>query len=232
MTLSFYSSVFTQNEKDLSFGFDNDFYTKYVWRGLINYDQTVYQPSLWISYKNLGLAFFANINISEEENISNLNEMDVTLSYGNEFSVFGIESGVLYYYYPLDKESGELFFNLSATFKNIALSTNSNLDIIKYPGSFSNESGLTFSVDASENILYSLKLGLGISNSDFNKAYSGLDKFAINQFFLNQSLDYFLNDNFSITPKIEISMPVEKELKKINGEASILNFGLGISYQY
>ncbi|KPK25614.1 MAG: hypothetical protein AMK69_13845 [Nitrospira bacterium SG8_3] len=91
----------------------------YIWRGQeLSRDSIVVQPSMTVSYGGFSANLWANLDTEpytssdEEDDSSNWNETDLTLSYGRQFGPVGAELG--YIYYALDglDDSQEFFLSL------------------------------------------------------------------------------------------------------------------------
>ncbi|NIV67611.1 hypothetical protein GWN43_01985 [Candidatus Bathyarchaeota archaeon] len=67
--------------------------SQYVWRGLILSDKYVIQPTIDFSYGDFGANFWANIDSETDE----LNETDITASYGKSFDKLSVGVGYIYY---------------------------------------------------------------------------------------------------------------------------------------
>lgn len=107
------------NEERPSADFSVSALSAYIWRGQeLSRDSIVVQPSMTVSYSGFSANLWGNLDTEpytssdEEDDSSNWNETDLTLSYGRQFGPVGAELG--YAYYALDgiDDSQEFFLSL------------------------------------------------------------------------------------------------------------------------
>jgi hypothetical protein len=91
----------------------------YIWRGQeLSRDSIVVQPSMTISYSGFSANLWGNLDTEpytssdEEDDSSNWNETDWTLSYGKQFGPVGAELGYIYYALDGFDDSQEVFLSL------------------------------------------------------------------------------------------------------------------------
>jgi hypothetical protein len=90
----------------------------YIWRGQeLSRDSLVIQPSMTVSYRGFSANLWGNLDTEpytssdEEDDSSNWNETDWTLSYERQFGPVGAELGYIYYALEAD-DSQEVFLSL------------------------------------------------------------------------------------------------------------------------
>lgn len=93
--------------------------SKYVWRGYeLSDDSIVLQPSMTISYKDFSMNLWGNLDTDVDEvhgsndNESQFNETDWTLSYGKSFGSVSLEGGYIYYGLDGMDDSEELYLSV------------------------------------------------------------------------------------------------------------------------
>lgn len=225
----------SENNKLIHFGAYNDFYSKYIWRGIILTNGAVFQPGLWVSLQNLSLTVSANINIDKGEKESNLDEVDALLSYGFEFGKFQLEPGVQLYLYPIKGEgphTAEGYIKLAFQHKRLIIFTNHNIDFWNYKGSYYGEGGIGLENKLSKNISYSTSLKFAWSNRKFNESNYNISKQAMNLVAFSQSLIYHVNPNFSVTPILEIQSILDSDLRATYEQSTIFNLGISVAFEY
>jgi hypothetical protein len=91
----------------------------YIWRGQeLSRDSIVIQPSMTVSYSGFSANLWGNLDTEpytssgEEDDSSNWNETDWTLSYGRQFGPVGTEFGYIYYALDGVDDSQEFFLSL------------------------------------------------------------------------------------------------------------------------
>lgn len=90
----------------------------YIWRGQeLSRDSIVIQPSMTVGYKGFSANLWGNLDTdpysaSSNNNPSNFNETDFTLSYGREFGAVSAEIGYIYYALDAVDDSQEFYLSL------------------------------------------------------------------------------------------------------------------------
>ena len=90
----------------------------YIWRGQeLSHDSAVIQPSMTVSYMGFSANLWGNLDTDPYtrtgDNSGNLNETDLTLSYGKGFGPLSVEGGYIYYGLEgVDADSQEVFLSL------------------------------------------------------------------------------------------------------------------------
>lgn len=102
-------------EADLTTGF----YSQYIWRGwAYSKDSLVIQPSMTVSYKGFGVNLWGNLDTDQyaadsDEQKSNFNETDFTLSYDGSAGKIGYGTGFIYYGLDGVNDSQEMYITAS-----------------------------------------------------------------------------------------------------------------------
>ena len=97
--------------------------SKYVWRGYeLSDDSIVLQPSMTISYKNFSMNLWGNLDTDVDKgndpdpdfnnNQSQFNETDWTISYAESFGAVSLEGGYIYYGLDNADDSEELYLSI------------------------------------------------------------------------------------------------------------------------
>jgi hypothetical protein len=225
----------SDNNRLLSFGGNFDFYSKYVWRGIVLTDGAVFQPVAWISLGNLSLSLFTNINVDKGDKPSNLDEVDAQLNYGFEFGKFRLEPGVQLYLFPLEGDgpnTAEGYLKLSYHHKSLSIFTVNNIDFWNNIGSYYGEGGVGIDNKLAKYLIYSLSLKCSWSNAKFNEANYNISKQTLNLVSLSQSLTYNVNPYFSVTPVLEIQSILDPDLRATYEQSTIFNLGISITFEY
>lgn len=89
--------------------------SKYVWRGFeLSKDSLVVQPSITASYMGFGINLWGNLDTDQSEELfgedgANLNETDLTLSYGSSAGMVSYSAGYIYYGLEGAEDTQELY---------------------------------------------------------------------------------------------------------------------------
>jgi hypothetical protein len=193
-----------------------DILTDYVWRGqTLSGDDGVVQPSVGVTYGNLGANLWANYDIETDEQ----NETDLTLTYGLSKDKLSLEVGYIYYaldgtvspsvilYYDFDEGDGA--FLVASVGYSIGLADKVSLDL-----------GASASINLDNEIM-----GVDTDRDPFTDFYNGE---------VTASVSVPVGKNLSIEPKIAYSFPLSSDAEDVfeglpSGESDILYGGVGVS---
>jgi hypothetical protein len=202
-----------------------------VWRGqTLSGDDGVVQPSVGITYGNLGANLWANHDIETDEQ----NETDLTLTYGLSKDKLSLEVGYIYYALDGTDDTQEVYLSLAY---DIILSPSVILyyDFDEGDGAF-----LVASVGYSIGLADKVSLDLGASASiNLDNEIMGVDtdRDPFTDFYngeVTASVSVPVGKNLSIEPKIAYSFPLSSDAEDVfeglpSGESDILYGGVGVS---
>jgi len=123
------SDFFKEKEIDVSVSASMDYYSKYVWRGMLLDDDNVFQPGVEVAVENFTLGFWGSWDAESEDSRSS-DEIDGYVDYsfdlgflGTDFEKLGMSVGHTWYTFPeTDFNAQEYYIGLSLdTFLSPAL---------------------------------------------------------------------------------------------------------------
>ena len=209
--------------------------SKYVWRGYeLSDDSIVLQPSMTISYKDFSMNLWGNLDTDVDEahgandNLSQFNETDWTISYGKSFGPVSLEGGYIYYGLDSIDDSEELY--LSVGFDTILSPTfTAYREISHLPGwyfsfdishSFELPKEITLDIGGSVGYYYSddsdfvdiKDHGQVETSTKYNNFHNGL---------ISVALTIPVNEFCSISPMLAYSFPLtndaDNQIEATNG---------------
>lgn len=157
-------------------------YSKYVWRGMVNVDDYVLQPSVNLGVAGFTAGFWGNVDMTDinSDELADLDtswkftEIDWTLGYGMTLPFFEFGLGLIYYDFPQidDAETLELYLSAEA---NVLLSPSlviyQDLDAVKGGyWDFSVSHGFAL---GSTNTL-DIDAGVGLGSKSYFNGYFGM----------------------------------------------------------
>ncbi|MHC5182351.1 MAG: TorF family putative porin [Planctomycetota bacterium] len=176
---------FAQEEAEgsaFSFDVSADFFSKYVWRGIVVTDDWVFQPGASFTYGGLTAGVWGNVDMTDENGEEwEFIEYDYYVDYsGNLTDSLSYSLGYIYYKFPGLEDTYEFYGGLSYdTILSPSITWYYDADAVE--GSYV-AFGLGHSVDEiaklSDDISMGMDIGLNIGwgDSDYNDAYwSGAD---------------------------------------------------------
>ena len=205
------------------------FYTKYVWRGFEQSDDSmVIQPSLSVSYKGFGANLWASLDTDYyDTNSHSWYETDFTLSYDGAYEKLGYGVGWIYYSI-LGSDTQEFYGTLSYDVL-LAPSFTIYYDTDALAGDW--YANLSFGHSFMIADKYSLDLGLAFGYSD-NEVYS-----EFNDGLLSASMSFPVNEYISITPELYWSFALSSEASDAietgpSNEDSFVYGGISASFSF
>jgi hypothetical protein len=223
-----------KNSMDIHYGFSADVNSKYLWRGLTYSTGAVIQPSAYITINNFTAGICSNIEPGAK--INKFNETDIYFSYSYEFKKLKIEPSLLYYYYLGEDASpatGEFALKLSyPVYKELYIFTNHNADVMKYPGAYFGEGGLSIEHWFNDKLGINSSASFGWASNKFNQTYINKDKSSLSSFLFNISASYYPKSFLFIKTRIDSYSLLDEDLKLLSETNPVLNFGTSIGVEF
>lgn len=86
------STVFAEEDVDVSVELNADFFSKYIWRGQLLNDDPVFQPGISVGYKNLNMFIWGNMDLTNfNRQDDEITEIDYTLEYSDNLPIKGFD---------------------------------------------------------------------------------------------------------------------------------------------
>jgi uncharacterized protein (TIGR02001 family) len=218
------------------------FNSKYVWRGIVVVDDWVAQPSVTLSVGDFSFNVWADYMLTDQNNRKNeIDEVDLTASYGFTFGKFKVPVGVIRYTFPHSAapDTTELFTGVSYDWI-VTPSVLVYWDIDEAHGVYVLGS-LAYSLDLpalSKEFAWKLAVGasLGYGTSDNNKFYyAGTDKSGFTDYAAYVSLPVSIGKYFTITPQVVFTGLVDSDIKdnmKATQDENNIYFGVVFSASF
>jgi len=232
-------------EQTVKFGISADYYSKYIWRGQVLDNKSVFQPAVSASAYGFTGSLWGNMNLTNSDkivpdNAGEFSEFDWTLDYSS--AVPGVENlnfstGVIYYRFPnqVFRPTTEIYGGLSLS---VPLSPFIKLyhDIDEIDGSYVQFGvGHTFEkiYVVNDNCYCGLLLGasVGWGSKGYNHGYFGVDSAKLNDLTLTAGLPFCI-DSWIIRPSINYATMLADDIRQATDKSDNLWFGVGISTSF
>ena len=225
----------TEESMNVSFGFENDFVTRYIWHGL-NYNHgLIHQPTVWVTFNDFTFYSWGSFTQHEAENNIKNNEIDLAVQYSKQIDLLNIESSLTYIYALLEgaPATTEAYLKVGYQVFESELFSDLTVDVMEYTGSLSGSIGISKNFYESDNLCISGILSIGWANKLFNENYIGTNKNVkpFNYTSLSAEATYYIYENFYIKPHLEYCYLLSPVLKQISGN-SLENFGIGAGVEF
>jgi hypothetical protein len=244
--LTFGSTVLAAEEEAVKFGISLDYYSKYIWRGQVLSNKSVFQPAISASTYGFTGSIWGNMNLSNSDkivpdNAGEFSEFDWTLDYTNalpDANWLNYSVGVIYYRFPNQefKPTTEIYGGLSLN--NVPLSPSFKWfrDVDEIKGSyFQFGIGQTFEkvYVASEKCYCNLQLGAsyGWGNTPYDNGYFGINSGQSNDLTLTAGLPVCVG-SWTIRPSINYATMLADSIRQVTYKSDNLWWGIGASTSF
>jgi hypothetical protein len=243
---TFASAVLAADEQAVKFGISLDYYSKYIWRGQVLSNKSVFEPAISANAYGFTGSVWGNMNLSNSDkivpdNAGEFSEYDWTLDYTNALpGVEGINYsvGVIYYRFPnqIFKPTTEIYGGL--TLSNVPLTPSFKVyrDVDEADGSY-----LQLSVGhlfekiyvADEKCYCGLQLGASIAwaNKAYDDFYFGEDSGQFNDLTLSAGLPVCVG-YWTIRPSINYATMLADSIREVTYKSDNVWWGVGLSTSF
>lgn len=222
-------------EDKLAVDVRTDFFSKYIWRGMVLNEDPVWQSSVDVGYKQLTATLWGNLELTDiHDNKSQFTEVDYIIDWSDETRIkgMGYSVGVAHYTFPNTnlEDTTELYAGLSFNcFLNP--SVKANFDVDEADGTYL-QFGLSHSVEqiaklGNTPIGMEAKANLGWGSNSCNRYYCGVDGEHFNDLTLSLAFPIELPGNWSVVPGLNYATLVDRDIRRANADNH--NFFTGIS---
>lgn len=226
----FSSSVFAEgllDGIDISVSASQDFYTKYVWRGMLLDDDAVSQTELSISTHGLTLGYWGSSDMQAKDDLAS-EEQDFYIDYTYELEKLSLSLGYTHYHFPdgnAYSEEAYIGFALDS-FLSPSLTVYYDFGDVNNGGGEGRyvSLGLSHSFELSGEISLDLSSSFGYNDELFIDG-EGYD------IGLSAGLNLQLTENLSVSPNINYSLPFG-DLKEESIGNQEKQFYAGVSFAY
>jgi hypothetical protein len=211
------------NSQPLGVGMTFDYFSKYIWRGQALNDESVFQPSIYLSKYGFTAAIWGSMDMKNNlDNAGNFTEVDTSLDYtaalpGLDFLNFSV--GGIYYDFPNTDfdDTTEVYVGVSAPSWPLTPSFKVYRDVDEIKGNYYQFGvGHTFEKVAkfSEKCFCNLVLGasVGYGSAAYNKGYFGVDSAQSNDLTLTAGLPICFG-NWTLKPSINYATMLSDSIR-------------------
>jgi hypothetical protein len=216
---------------EIAYGFETDFNSRYVFRGLAYSQGPVNQSTAWMAVSGFTLYAWGNFVLNREPHQGEFTEMDFGVSYKREWKKLSVEPTFDYYLYrtpaPVkDPPTGEVSLKLTYQIGPAHAFTKQTFDIGRYRGAYLGEAGLAYEHKLNRKTTLATTFSLSWASAKFNEAYAGVPKRAFNLVGAEVSISYAPSRRFYLRPHFELTRIVDGHLRRQLNSPTIGNFGL------
>jgi hypothetical protein len=224
----------TNETPKVTYGFETDFNSRYVWRGIAQSAGPVKQMTAWVSISGFTFHAWGNMPLGREPQRGNFNQGEFSVSYTGEWKKLAIEPAFLFY---LNRSSdnvdspptGEVSVKVSYPAGPLRVFTEHSFDYIRYRSAYFGQAGLSNEVRLNRKTTVASELKLGWGSAKFNETNIGVPKRAFNLIGAEVSLTHSLSHRFYLRPHFEFTQILDGRLRRHLASPTIGAFGLALS---
>jgi hypothetical protein len=230
------------NSQQLGVGISADYFSKYIWRGQNLNNESVFQPSIYLSKYGFTASIWGNMDMTNNlDNAGNFTEFDTSLDYttampGIDF--LDLSVGGIYYDFPSTDfdDTTEIYAGVSAPTWPLSPSFKMYRDVDEIKGNYYQLGvGHTFEkvTTFSEECFCDLVLGasVGYGNAAYNKGYFGVDSDQSNDLTLTAGLPICLG-NWTLKPSVNYATMLSDSIRSAADKSDNLWGGLSLSTSF
>lgn len=244
--ITFIAGTAAAEEQVVKFGLSADYFSKYIWRGQVLDNKSVFQPAVSASAYGFTGSIWGNMELTDSsrtvpDNAWEFSEFDYTLDYtamipGTDWLSGSV--GAIYYRFPnqIYDPTTEIYGGLSLPTVPLTPSFKWYRDVDEIKGSYF-QFGIGHTIEKiyvdSEKCYCNLQLGAsyGWANSAYNKGYFGVDGDKSNDLTLTAGLPFCV-ETWTIKPSINYSSMLADSIQKATKDSDNIWVGLGISTSF
>jgi len=219
-------------EKAFCTGADAGFFSKYVSRGVVTTDGPVFQPGVWVSYRDVTISVWGNMDLTDTNgNGGRFNELDFTLDYSREWGKLDFSAGGVYYDFPNTTAAGtaELYAGVGYdTLLHPVIAV--YYDFLEADG-FYLSAGIGHGFDIplpADTVKAALELSAqaGWGSKNFNEFNFGSSHGAFTDMVFSAALPVSAGDNLVLKPVVSYSSVLDGTIRTKNGQDDNLVWGI------
>jgi len=223
-----------EERKPFCFGADAGFFGKYVSRGVTLSDDPVFQPDVWVSYMNLTVSVWGNMDLTDYNgDAGDFNELDFTAGYSWNWGRLNMEAGGIYYVFPGtgSDDTAELYAGIN--YDTILQPTVTVFyDFLEADGFYGTLSvGHSFGLPEVLGLEPSLDLSaqVGWGTKEFNEFNSGTYHTTFTDAVFTAGLPVTVTDNISVAPTLSYSTVLDRTIRSKNPHNDNVVWGVILS---
>jgi len=225
----------TERSPHFEISFENDFVSRYVWRGFAYTQGPAMQPALTATYRGFQAEVWSNFVLNDEPNQGRFNEVDPSIEYEWNIGKFKLVPQFEIYTYPNQKDSkmaGELGLEADYELGPISLKTVHFGHVVHHLGAYFGEFDVVWEHDILPVLSVETEAGLAWATAKFNQVYGGLSHAALNYFRWRLAFEYTPVKQVSLQPHMEVYALTDGKLRAAVADPQIVCGGLLIGLHF
>ncbi len=224
-----------KEDRPVSFAFEVDVSSHYLWRGFVVNNGPVLQPLASLSVHDFTLNLWSNFVLEEDGHQGKFTEVDPSLDYYVQWGRLEIQPSFEYFFYPnlTDSSStGELSVWFAYPVGPVRIFTDQVVDVVRYPGAYFGDIGVDFERDLLSRLKLTTSATLAWATAKYNDANAGVAKASLNAFYWDFGFVYEPFKFFYLRPHMQVSVLLDPDLRRASLDPTVVSGGLALGMSF
>lgn len=216
----------------------SDFYSQYLWNGVLYSEGPVWQPSATLEIYDVGMTVWGNFVLGDEPNQGEFNEVDLTLYYQRDLGKWSLQASLIAALYlnddPASRNRGpnslQGYFQVSRALGPVKLFTDLNVGFLEPAGTILWDFGVSYRRNLPLKFRMETSLLFAVGDARFNKAYFADVGMQANLLVYSLAFPWAPLQGFSFVPSLYFSNLLAPSLRRASPEPTVLWGGLSVVY--
>ena len=227
--------VSAESAKKISFTFQDDVVSRYVWRGFALSRGPVMQPAFEVEAYGFIAEIWSNFVLNNEHNQGRFSEVDPSLEYHYHLGPVEIVpafEGYIFINQPGVSNTAEAQLRLSYTVHDLTLTTSQNFDVVHSPGGYYGDFSIGYERELVRKLSLQTATGIGWADAKFNAVNGGLSQAALNVFFWRLGFTWSALAFLDLTPHLDVNVILDPDLRAAQADPTLVSGGLLASLHF
>ena len=225
-------------QKHFSLRLRSDFYSRYLWNGVLYSQGPVWQPSLTFEFYDVGITIWGNYVLGDEPNQGEFNEMDITLYYQRDVGKWSFSGSLIACVYVNDDPASinrgpnalQGYFQISRALGPIRIFSDLNVGFLEPAGTLFWDFGVSYQRKLPLNFGLETSLLFGVGDARFNKAYIADVGLQANLLVYSLAFPWQPARGLNFIPSMTFSNLLPSSLRRASPDPTVLWGGLTVRY--
>jgi len=216
----------------------SDFYSQYVWNGVLYSGGPVWQPSATLEIYDVGMTVWGNFVLDDEPNQGEFNEVDLTLYYQRDIGKWSLQASLIAALYlnddPASRNRGpnslQGYFQVSRALGPVKVFSDLTVGFLEPAGTILWDFGVSYRRNLPLKFRMETSLLFAVGDARFNKAYFADVGTQANLLVYSLAFPWTPLKGFSFIPSLCFSNLLAPSLRRASPEPTVLWGGLSVVY--
>jgi len=216
-------------------GAEADWNSRYVWHGIAFGRGATFNPSSWISAYDVKFSVWGNGVLGKDPGRGKFNEVDLSVTCDRRAGKLGVEPFYEHYDYSRQNnvpDTGMAGVRISYPVGVVELFARPAWDVVKYAGADFVDIGASYEKELNEDTGFKLTVGGGAGSANFNLAYLGVRKGALNLASTDMELTYRATKSITLRPHASVTRLLDRDLRARVERPALIAGGFAVDWEF